>query len=95
MARPFTSDNAREMQARSAEKRRENGRKFREQMQDELLKTKGDMLAKKLLAEDDWRAWLGAVEQAFGKPKEMTEVEHSGDVSITVRSAFEDVLPAD
>jgi len=87
---PFTSENAREMQARSAAKRRENAQKFRDEMQAKLLEAQGGVIAGKLLAQDDWRAWVAAVEQAFGKPTDKIEHEHTGDVTFVLRSAFDD-----
>jgi hypothetical protein len=88
--KPFTSETARAAQQRSVEKRRENARTFREQMQNKLLEQDGAHLAAKLLSEEDWRAWIAAVEQAFGKPAEKAEVEHTGEVEVVVRSAFAD-----
>jgi exopolyphosphatase/pppGpp-phosphohydrolase len=93
----ITSENAREMQARSAEakrKKREEAEKLAAEHQEAIL---GGALAlhEALLGDPEARAQAAplireAYDRYLGRPTEKSEVEHSGQVEIVVRSMFDE-----
>lgn len=89
----FDKENAREMQSRSVESRKRNAREkaiaTRADMQERLLPNVNAMI-EDAVARRDQPAFWKIFEHAFGKAPESVEVHHEGDVTIVVRSAFQE-----
>jgi hypothetical protein len=87
----FTKENAKEMSERGHEARRKKAREravaTRSDMQEMLLPNVERMISR-AIEDGDQSAFWRAFEHAFGRAPESIEVQHEGDVTIVVRSAF-------
>lgn len=87
----FTKENAKEMQLRGAKRKKELAREraiaTRSDMQDLLMPNVARMI-NEAVEKGDQAAFWRAFEHAFGRAPESIEVDHTGDVTIVVRSAF-------
>jgi hypothetical protein len=91
--RKFTPENAREMQQRSAEARRQAGRTVRQRLAEKIEADADKLYAafQKAYREGDWRAADAVLTQAFGRPAaelELTLGAGSAPMQVVVESCF-------
>ena len=98
VGRRFTRENAAEMAAKSAEKRREQARSVRQVLADKVAADADAIYAsfERAYKADDWRAADGILTQALGRPAQELELSAgSGAVQIVVESCFNLADPDD
>lgn len=86
-AHELTTEDRRKGAARTNEIRSEAAKSFRQRLAEELDRRAADTIDKLLAAgDDDWRAIVAAVDQAFGKPTERREMTGADGGAVKVET---------